>query len=349
MLTPFAVITPALFQAYPSAPDEWMLRSLMCRDGTLQGTMENHYDTFITEQDIVQITGVGLNWVRLLIPFWAVSTWSGVGTDGTGEVAEPFLEFMCWNALDYIRTITEFISQPEWRDVVPMFGIVNKALMSTIGRDQLTSFYLHAHDMIHGITVSAQATGPSSACTTGFLPGSDRIILDTHPYFAFDQQATAPRVQVGCGRSRSQAYSGDCNLWQDASMWNSTVKAGVLQFALASMDTMQDWFFWTWKLGLEGGWMPTDSHIAVGKCVAVGVSEMLFPGPSARGRRAARARARASEEFGTWPPMMISLVDMVVLMVLPTYTATGSMNAAQVMPTVSVGDRWFDVGIRRQR
>jgi hypothetical protein len=28
--------------------------------------------------------------------------------------------------LDYIRIIAEFVSQPEWRDVVQMFGIVNE-------------------------------------------------------------------------------------------------------------------------------------------------------------------------------------------------------------------------------
>ncbi|KAF8147512.1 hypothetical protein K438DRAFT_1989582 [Mycena galopus ATCC 62051] len=66
------VITPALFQAYPSAPDEWTLATLMRADGTLEATMEVHYDTFITEQDIAQIAGAGLNWVRVPIPFWAI-------------------------------------------------------------------------------------------------------------------------------------------------------------------------------------------------------------------------------------------------------------------------------------
>ncbi|KAJ7929530.1 glycoside hydrolase superfamily [Mycena leptocephala] len=54
--------------------------------------------------------------------------------------------------LDYIRVIVEFISQPQYKDLVPMFGIVDEALMSTIGRDRLTSFYLQAHNMIRGIT-----------------------------------------------------------------------------------------------------------------------------------------------------------------------------------------------------
>ena len=41
--------------------------------------------------------------------------------------------------LDYIRIITEFISQPEYRNVVPLFGIINEALVGTIGKPQMTS------------------------------------------------------------------------------------------------------------------------------------------------------------------------------------------------------------------
>lgn len=39
--------------------------------------------------------------------------------------------------LNYIRIITEFISQPEYAAVVPVFGIVNEPLLQTIGKDQL--------------------------------------------------------------------------------------------------------------------------------------------------------------------------------------------------------------------
>ena len=40
-------------------------------------------------------------------------------------------------SLDYIRDFAEFISQPEWRDVVPMFGIVNEPYLHMIGQDQV--------------------------------------------------------------------------------------------------------------------------------------------------------------------------------------------------------------------
>ena len=39
--------------------------------------------------------------------------------------------------MNYIRIITEFISQDEWKDVVVTFGIINEALITTIGTDEL--------------------------------------------------------------------------------------------------------------------------------------------------------------------------------------------------------------------
>ena len=40
-------------------------------------------------------------------------------------------------SMNYIRILTEFISQPEYRDVVPMFSIVNEARPIDIGVTQV--------------------------------------------------------------------------------------------------------------------------------------------------------------------------------------------------------------------
>ncbi|KAJ6565741.1 glycoside hydrolase superfamily, partial [Mycena sp. CBHHK59/15] len=442
-----------------------------------------------TEADIAQIAGAELNWIRVPIPFWAISTWADEGAARRAAVAEPFLEGVCWKyivrllgwahnygirvnldlhtvpgsqngynhsgkkgqvnllngpmsvanaqcALDYIRIITEFISQPEYRDVVPMFGIMNEALMSTIGRDQLTSFYLEAHNMICGITGLGAGDGPfisihdgfqGVSSWAGFLPGSDRVILDTHPYFAFDQQPNDAPIATGtdasdeggvwpkqacsawgpginnsrsafgvtvagefsngyndCGLyltgvNGTTHYGVDCDLWQDSSTWNATVKAGVMQFALASMDTMQDWFFWMWKignatdgvvrsplwsyqLGLENGWMPTDPCVAAGTYSSLGVANAPFDGTySAWQTGGAGAGTIAASASVPWPPVAISHVaGGVAAALLPTYTATGavptltyvtpSMGASAAgsvstpTPTVSVGNGWFAAG-----
>ena len=92
VLEPF--IVPALFEKYadavPPPVDEWTLSQHMAADtspgGGLQQQMEEHYNTFITEQDIAEIAGAGLNWIRLPIGYWAIETWDG----------EPFLERVAW-------------------------------------------------------------------------------------------------------------------------------------------------------------------------------------------------------------------------------------------------------------
>jgi len=161
----------------------------------------------------------------------------------------------------------------------------------------------------------------------GYLPDSDRLILDSHPYFAFDgginndpitltgpdgrpggiwpQQAcgrwahqlvdryvhTPPQTPVSLGfsgstltiadacRSHSQSAFGvtiagehsngfndcafwlrgpanldtlnpNCAFWTNSAAWNDTVKEGLKNFALASMDSLINPFFWTWKVSL---------------------------------------------------------------------------------------------------
>ena len=186
VLEPF--IVPALFEKYadavPPPVDEWTLSQHMAGDtspgGGLQQQMEEHYNTFITEQDIAEIAGAGLNWIRLPIGYWAIETWDG----------EPFLERVAWkyilrifawcrkygirvkldlhavpgsqniwnhsgklgeqnllngvmgiaNAqrlLGYVRVLAQFISQPEYRNVVPMIEIVNEPQTRFMGFEQL--------------------------------------------------------------------------------------------------------------------------------------------------------------------------------------------------------------------
>ncbi|KAL4079041.1 glycoside hydrolase family 5 protein [Scleroderma citrinum] len=469
VLEPF--ISPALFQKYPGAVDEWTLTQLMAADTASGGTnqLEDHYNTFITEQDIAEIAGAGLNWIRLPIPFWAIEKWD----------FEPFLEKVCWpyilrvfqwarkyglrinldlhtipgsqngynhsgklgtvnfmngvmgvanaeRALNYIRIITEFISQPEWQPVVPMFSIINEALVPTIGQQQMTYFYLRAHDMIRNITGYGEGHGPyitihdgflGLANWAGFLEGFDRMALDTHPYFAFDGQTDNSPIATGLGlqaggqwpqmacnsfgppMNQSQTAFGvsiagefsngynpcglfvtgvpdntltECALFLDASQWNATMKAGLQEFAMASMDALQNWFFWTWKvgnstsgyveaplwsykLGLEQGWMPKDPRTAIGTCAALGVSGPAFDGTylswQTGGAGAGTIAASSVSEYIQYPPTSIAgLTAGAIQTNLPTYTLTGSPVPTLPPPTfspqppssVSIGNGWYD-------
>lgn len=40
-------------------------------------------------------------------------------------------------ALDYIRVLAEFISQPEYQNVVTMFGVTNEPLSPIFGQENL--------------------------------------------------------------------------------------------------------------------------------------------------------------------------------------------------------------------
>lgn len=40
----------------------------------------------------------------------------------------------------------------------------------------------------------------------------------------------------------------NCPFWDDWQNWDQATKDGLLNFALASMDALQNPFFWTWKV-----------------------------------------------------------------------------------------------------
>ncbi|PCH41703.1 glycoside hydrolase family 5 protein [Wolfiporia cocos MD-104 SS10] len=348
VLEPF--ITPALYEKYgnvtPStqipagmAVDEWTLSYAMRQDTSPDGgiqQIEQHYQTFITEQDFAQIAGAGLNWIRIPLPFWAIEVWPG----------EPFLARTAWTyalkafqwarkyglrilldlhtipgsqngynhsgkagsinflngpmgvanaerALDYIRIITEFIAEEGWTDVVTMWGVINEPVVGVIGMDQIRRFYLKTYEMMRDVTGIGK--GPAMVihdgfmglgAWQGFLPNSDRVVLDTHPYIAFggnfyhdlsyfptyacqsfgvNQSQAAFGVTItgewsaainDCGLwvtgvGNNPTYTGGCDQWNDYESWNATTKAGIQQFVMAQMDIMHfpGYFFWTWKIG----------------------------------------------------------------------------------------------------
>ncbi|KAI0644611.1 glycoside hydrolase, partial [Trametes meyenii] len=482
LFVPEPFIVPALFQANPGAVDEWTLSTLLAQKGQLQETLENHYNTFITEEDIAQIAGAGLNWIRVPIPFWAIESWSNVGVDGSGNaVAEPFLARVCWKyilrllgwarkyglrvlldlhtipgsqngynhsgklgsvnwmngpmgiangerSLDYIRIITEFISQPEYKDLIPIFGVLNEPYLHNIGRPPVESFYWRAYQMVRGITGTGEGNGPVISFHdgfdplsnwAGFLAGADRVAIDDHPYFAFDGQTNREPVNITAvggdgtllgGKWPQQAcdawgpsmnnsrknfgitlagefsnamndcglfvnginggahYGPDCDYWMDASGWSDATKQGLLSYALASMDALGDYFFWTWKigdsatsnsvqaplwsykLGLDNGWMPKDPRAARGMCAALGGTDAPFAGPfqawQTGGAGAGTIAPAATASIAPWPPS-VSRVPTQSLSLVPQYTSTGTLvtlppPTLAPSATASAGSGWFD-------
>lgn len=52
------------------------------------------------------------------------------------------------------------------------------------------------------------------------------------------------------GITNQHSFGGDCSVWEDSTNWTEGTKAGLLHFALASLDALGDAFFWTWKVSV---------------------------------------------------------------------------------------------------
>ena len=155
---------------------------------------------------------------------------------------------------------------------------------------------------------------------------------------------------------------GSCTTWTDWQSWDQTTKEGIMTFALASMDALQNWFFWTWKigpssasgqvespawsyqLGLANGWMPKDPRQASGVC---GNTNPWSPPLKPWQTGGSGAGSNIQSATLQWPPSSISSGGL--LAALPSYTPTGTIVTLPV-PTftdssgstvkVDVGNGW---------
>ncbi|KAI0636782.1 glycoside hydrolase [Trametes polyzona] len=302
-------------------------------------------------------------------------------------------------SIDYIRIIAEFISQPEYRDVIPMFGVTNEPFGPTIGKDAIQRYYLQAYNTVRTASGTGEGNGPwvvfhdaffGLTNWADFLPNADRTQLDIHQYICFGGQSAdnyGVRVQNGqacktwaagqndsmtafgmthvgewslaindCGQwvngvnlgarydgSFTASHfdvTGDCNEYTDYTKYDDQWKADMKQFALQSMSALQNWFFWTWKignstvtgrppspawsysLGLQEGWMPTDPRGSEGVCDN---SDPFNPPLKAwqTGGAGAGQIPQSIQAALAWPPQ--SLTDVANLAAVPQYTQTGSL------------------------
>ncbi|TFK29814.1 exo-beta-1,3-glucanase [Coprinopsis marcescibilis] len=464
-------ISPAIYERYQGGAepviDEMGLSEAMRADTANGGIsqLEDHYRTFITEQDFAEIAGAGLNYIRLPIGFWAVETrpgepflqgvswgyflkaikwarkyglrinldlhavpgsqngWNHSGKLGTiGFLNGPMGYANAQRTLDIIRVLAEFISQPQYKDVVTMFGILNEPLGEPMGRDQLTRFYMEAYNIIRRAGGVGEGNGPWISLHDGFLaretwagifPNGDRLSLDTHPYLCFNDQSNAPMSSyamtpcttwghlvnnsmtafgltnagewsnavtdcglylngVGLGTRYEGTYAGtwprrgDCSEWTDWTRYTPAMKNDIRQFSMASMDALQHYFFWTWKigdslasgrvetpawsyqLGLREGWIPADPREADGICGNTNPWQPPLAPWQTGGVGAGDIPAAVTDAFA-WPPAVISNAGAVEL--LPQYTQTGAIPTLTHTPitaapeqmmtaTVDLGNGW---------
>ncbi|KAF7360227.1 Glycoside hydrolase [Mycena venus] len=342
--------------------------------------------------------------------------WNHSGRLGTYNVLfGPMGIANAQRSLDYVRILAEFISQPEYKDVIPMFGITNEPQGGSITKDILSRYYLQAYNNVRLASGIGQGSGPfasfptpiapRSICTLTFAskgnPRTPSPRVRTNPCdqwgalfnntmrdFGFIVAGEFSNAVVDCGLyvngvNLGTRYEGTYTLdgqhpnlgncttdWLDYENWDDTTKAAYKTLAKSSMDALQNWFFWTWKignstagkieaphwsyqLGLQEGWMPTDPREAVGQCK----NTSPFNGPlSAWQTGGVGAGAIPTDVVNAlaWPPPSIMFPNSVTSPgnLLPTYapagtpitmpgpTVTPASGAPSATHSVNVGNGW---------
>ncbi|KAF2151896.1 glycoside hydrolase family 5 protein [Myriangium duriaei CBS 260.36] len=85
------VITPSFFNSFKSSQgviDEYTLTSTL-GTGSAKSTIEQHYSSFLTEQDFVNIQAAGFDHVRIPFGYWTIVTYQG----------DPYVSQVAWRYL----------------------------------------------------------------------------------------------------------------------------------------------------------------------------------------------------------------------------------------------------------
>ncbi|GMK54507.1 hypothetical protein CspeluHIS016_0110930 [Cutaneotrichosporon spelunceum] len=210
--------------------------------------------------------------IRILLDLHALpgsqNGWNHSGRSGTINWMRGAMGLAnAQRSLEYLRSFTEYISQPGIKEVVPMLGLVNEVLYDQVGKKAMGSFYLASIDMIRGITGSGAGNGPlvafhdgfqGPANWAGFLSGADRLVMDQHPYLAFSgpnqnpwEQQTGQACSWGGGINDTSSswgimISGEWSLAiNDCGMWlNGVDVKGSYETTYGSCVQFEDWRTW---------------------------------------------------------------------------------------------------------
>lgn len=137
--------------------------------------------------------------------------------------------------------------------------------------------------------------------------------------------------------------------------------------AQGSMDALQNWFFWTWKIGNSttqsppevnpfwhyrlgwlNGWIPTDPRTAAGTCIAQGIAPVPFDGtysePYMTGGAGAGTIAAAEFASYPWPAASFTAVGAGQMTLLPQYTPTATPVTLPAPTFTSPGGATINAG-----
>ncbi|UZJ56272.1 hypothetical protein CBS101457_005592 [Exobasidium rhododendri] len=228
--------------------------------------LKKHYETWITEQDFIDIKAAGLNHLRIPFPYWAFAEAKGAtapyltlnqfdkliqacgwakthglkvwvdihsvpgsqnGYDNSGHAgaidwaSNP--EYYTQTQYTFNRLATLF-SQPEWKGTVTAIEAVNEPAASTVPAvaTLINEYYPWARNAVARPPNSTALTSLLLAMHDGFLgplhwegfftgTPSNRVLLDTHPYFVYSAQekviGDAARLKEVCALESTMTQS----------------------------------------------------------------------------------------------------------------------------------------------
>jgi len=196
----------------------------------------------------------------------------------------------------------------------------------------------------------------------GFVSGGEFSAAINDCGLWVNQVDTNPRFEDSHG-------AGACDTWNDYPSWTADRKAGIQTFVTAEMDSLRNWFFWTWRigpslttgkietpmwsyeLGWRNGWIPADPRTAEGTCAKLGFAQDTpFSGQYQPGQvdDGGSLTPTTTEDY-SWPPPTLSGVGDAAG--VPSYTPTGAImalptptftDAAAATATIDAGTGWFD-------
>jgi glucan 1,3-beta-glucosidase len=169
----------------------------------------------------------------------------------------------------------------------------------------------------------------------------------------------------GTYKDWSNSRTGSCDMWNDYRQWDQQTKDDLLTFVSGSMDALQNFFFWTWKignstsdvpqpnpmwhyrLGWQQGWIPRNPRNVIGFCQreASVASNPFYTFANNGMTGGADGQVVLPTGSFPWPPASMNSVAAGDMSRIPQYTPTATqVTLAGPTYTAPGAQKAFDFG-----
>ncbi|KAK9692507.1 hypothetical protein K7432_014288 [Basidiobolus ranarum] len=154
--------------------------------------------------------------------------------------------------MDVVVKVASFFSKPQWKNVAPLFGVLNEPVINRLNKSVVDEWYYQAYQKLRNVTSPEE---PVLVYHEGFIgldrwsgtfqkPDYKNVCMDVHNYIIFDVNLVA--------MSEQQKLDFACNTWKkDISTSNQNFGWTMVgEFSIASNDCAK----WLNGIGLGTRW-----------------------------------------------------------------------------------------------